>query len=185
MHPQLESIAGEFRSALDRFDRLAAAVPADAWDRRADPDRWSVAECIGHLNLTAEAFRPRVVAGLEEARRLGGAAPARYRRDPAGWLLWRVMAPPPLFRVKTSAPFVPEAGEAKDAMAAHFRALQQEQLEWVVQGDGLPLERVRVPSPFAGRVRYNVFSCLSILPRHQHRHLWQAEQVVAALGRTP
>jgi len=25
-------------------------------------------------------------------------------------------------------------------------------------------------------VRYNVFAALSIMARHQHRHLWQAEQ---------
>jgi hypothetical protein len=26
-------------------------------------------------------------------------------------------------------------------------------------------------------VRYNLYSCFTILPRHQHRHLWQAERV--------
>jgi len=26
-------------------------------------------------------------------------------------------------------------------------------------------------------VRYNLYACFTILPRHQHRHLWQAERV--------
>jgi len=31
-------------------------------------------------------------------------------------------------------------------------------------------------------VRYNLFACFTILPLHQHRHLWQAERVWAGGG---
>ena len=48
------------------------------------------------------------------------------------------------------------------------------------QADGLPLDRILVESPFDARVRYNLYSALVMLPRHQHRHLDQAE---AAAGR--
>ena len=43
--------------------------------------------------------------------------------------------------------------------------------------DGLPLGKVKVPSPFAAGARYNLYSCFVILPRHQVRHLEQAEEV--------
>ena len=41
------------------------------------------------------------------------------------------------------------------------------------------------PGSFMGpvidaRARYNVFAALSIMARHQHRHLWQAEQAARA-----
>jgi len=41
---------------------------------------------------------------------------------------------------------------------------------------------VRVTSPFNARVRYNLYACFTILPRHQHRHLWQAERVWGEKG---
>ena len=31
-------------------------------------------------------------------------------------------------------------------------------------------------APIDARARYNLFAALGIVPRHQHRHLWQAEQ---------
>ena len=43
--------------------------------------------------------------------------------------------------------------------------------------EGLAIDRVRIPSPFNPRIQYNAWSALVIIPRHQHRHLWQAEQV--------
>jgi hypothetical protein len=53
----------------------------------------------------------------------------------------------------------------------------------VEEADGLALGRIRITSPFDSRLRYNLFSCLTILPRHQQRHIWQAEQVLERLRR--
>ena len=64
---------------------------------------------------------------------------------------------------------------------AEFARWQREQTAVVAEADGLPLGRLWIISPFDARIRYNAFACLTILPRHQHRHLWQAEQVKAAL----
>lgn len=187
LHPQLSAIATEFRTALERLRALGKAVPADGWADRPAPGRWSVAECIAHLNLTSHAFLPLLEEGLARARRLGGPPPGRYRRDLAGWLLWRTLPPPVRIRFRTTAPFLPEAARPADQLIAEFETLQAAQVELLQAADGIPLAKVRIASPFSARVRYNLFSCFSVLPPHQHRHLWQAEQAVvsAHLGGSP
>lgn len=177
MNPQLSALVEEFRGAQDRLRRLRDALPGEDWTRRVDPDRWSVAECVEHLNLTGRAYLPVIRDALEEGGRIGGAAPGRYRRDPVGWLLWKTMGPPVRHRVRTPAAFVPAVAGSVEELVAEFDRLQAEQISLTAAADGLPLGKVRVRSPFEQRVRYNLFSCLSILPRHQHRHLWQAERV--------
>ena len=182
MHPQLAAIVDEFDAAQRRLHRLAERVPEDAWARRPDPRRWSVGECVEHLNLTARAFLPRLRDGLAEARRIGGPAPARHRRDVLGWLLWRTLPPPVrVAKSRTTAPFVPGGRLPPAELLADFDRLQAEQIALVESADGLPLGRVRIASPFAEKVRYDLFSALSILPRHQERHVWQAEQVLAGI----
>lgn len=181
MHPQLQQIADELAAAEARLRRLATVVPPGRWLTRADPDRWSVAECVAHLNLTARAYLPLIRRATAEARALGGRAPARYRRDPVGWLLWRLAGPPVRHRVRTTAPFIPEAMRSEAGLVEAFVELQAEQVAAVHAADGLPLGRVRVTSPFDPRVRYNLYSCLSILAPHQERHLWQAERVLDRL----
>jgi hypothetical protein len=64
---------------------------------------------------------------------------------------------------------------------AEFDRWQADQLTCVRHADDLPLSRLWISSPFNRRIRYNVYAGLTILPRHQHRHLWQAEQVWATL----
>jgi hypothetical protein len=183
MHPQLDAVVREFAGAEARLGRLAGVVPAGWWTRRADPARWSMAECVAHLNLTARAFLPLIRAAIAQARKLGGRPPARYRRDPVGWVLWRTSGPPVRHRVRTTAVFIPQSLTSEAGLLEAFATYQAEQVDAVRQADGLPLQRVRVTSPFDPRIRYSLYSCLTILPPHQHRHLWQAEQVLEQLRR--
>jgi len=182
LHPQLEAVRAEFVSAQGRLHQLIRSVPRAVWNQRPDPARWSVAECVGHLNLTAIAYLPLLRDALERARRLSRPAPKRYRRDPIGWILWRTQGPPVRHRLKTIAAFVPGANQLPAELIAEFDRLQDAQISCVREADGLPLGRIWIRSPFDPRIRYNTYSCLTILPRHQHRHLWQAEQVWARLS---
>jgi hypothetical protein len=177
VHPQLQAVIDELGTAQARLHALAAATPPAAWSRRSDPARWSIAECVAHLNLTSAAFVPllrQALAGPAEA-----IVTKRYRRDPMGWLLWWTMGPPVRLRLKTAAPFIPQATAGPAELMAEFDRWQAELVGCVRKAEGLPLGRLWVRSPFNARARYNVYAALTILPRHQHRHLWQAEQVAA------
>jgi hypothetical protein len=136
---------------------------------------------VEHLNLTAEAYLALLGDALALGRAMNERAPAsrRYRRDPVGWLMWRIAGPPVRRRIKTTSAFVPRADRPPHQLVADFDRLQAAQIRCVAEADGLPLGRLWIRSPFDARVRYNAYSCLTILPRHQQRHLWQAEQVAA------
>src|SRR2546422_6785427 len=84
MHPQLQLVAEEYRSAQARLHELVSGVPEERWGRRADPTRWSVAECVAHLNLTSLAYVPLLSHAVSRARMLERRPPGRYRRDPIG-----------------------------------------------------------------------------------------------------
>lgn len=184
LHPQLRAIVEELEQAMARLHALTAAVPEGAWATRPDPERWSVGECVAHLNLTSAAFVPPIRAALASApTRPPRTARPPLRRDPIGWLLWRTLSPPVRFRVKTTAPFVPQGVAAPGALIADFERWQGEQIACVHEANDRDLGRYRIRSPFDPRFTYNLYSALTILPRHQHRHLWQAEQVLNRLSR--
>lgn len=140
-----------------------------------------MAECVAHLNLTADAFLPLLHAALDQGRKAGRAAIRRYRRDPVGWLLWRTGGPPVRHRVRTTAPFVPTATAPLPELLVQFHQRHEGLVRCVAAAEGLHLGRLWIRSPFDPRIRYNMYACLSILPRHEHRHLWQAERVLATL----
>ena len=176
MHPDLVAIAADFAVASRRLDALEQALASEQWKRRPAEQGWSAIECIQHLNLTAEATLPRLREGIGRASRLDEPVRASYRRDFFGWLLWRGLRQPGRFKTKTAPSFVPDANRPVPEVLASFRRLQNEQIACVGDADGLPIDRVRIASPFNERIRYSVYSALTILAVHQLGHLWQAEQ---------
>lgn len=182
MHPQLQAVADHYGSARERLHRLLATVPAERWAEHPPSGGWSPAECVAHLNLTSLAFIPELTRACEQARALGRPAPARYRRGLIGALLFRVTGPGKGMKVKTAASFVPNASVPAAQLVAEFDRLQDEQMALTRMADGLPIDRIKVPSPFDQRVKYNAYAALTILPNHQHRHLQQAEQAWAAVS---
>ena len=178
MHPQLQVIADELNFATARLHALASATPDAMWSVRADPERWSVGECVAHLNLTGQAYESLLTEGVARAKAAGPRDPGRrYRRDPMGWLLWKMLPPPVRFRVPTPASFIPQGAHPKAPTVAEFMRLQQLFLDLLAEADGLPMKEVKVQSPFSAKTKYDLYSCFSVLAPHEHRHLWQAEQL--------
>ena len=178
MHPQLQAIADELHFATARLHALASATPDEKWSTRNDPDRWSVGECVAHLNLTGQAYDRILREAVMRAKAAGPADPGRrYRRDITGWLLWKMMPPPVRFRLPTPAAFVPQGTLPKRETVLEFEHLQQLTLQLLAESDGCPMKEVKVRSPFNDQVHYDLYSCFSVLAPHQHRHLWQAENV--------
>jgi len=179
----LARIVRGFGEAASQLHLLADGLPEDLWSRRNDPDRWSVAECVAHLNLTGRAYVPLLQDALDRARSLPDRAPTRYRRDPVGWLLSVSTGPLPRLggarfgKVRTAPAFVPDREVPRARTLEEFDRLQVEQVDAVRSSEGLPIHRVQITSPFDRRVRYNLYSALVILPRHQLRHIGQAEAV--------
>jgi hypothetical protein len=181
----LARIIREFGEAASQLHLLVDGLPEDLWARRNDPNRWSVAECVAHLNLTGRAYVPLLREALDKARALPERNPGRYRRDPIGWLL--SVTTGPLLRfgsfklgsVKTTPTFVPEKDLPRARTLEEFDRLQAEQIDVARSSEGLAVHRVQVTSPFDRRIRYNLYSALVILPRHQIRHVQQAEAVWA------
>lgn len=183
MRIELTGILEQFEGAQARLHRLADELTETRWAERADPDRWSVAEGVAHLNLTSRAYLPLLREAIDEANKVGVPTPRRYRRDALGWMLSSLMGPVPRlgrFRigaVKTIPAFVPEGDLPRTELLKEFDRLQQEQMDFVQAADGRPIHRVWVISPFDERLRYTLYSTFVILPRHQLRHLVQAERV--------
>ena len=128
------------------------------------------------------AFLPRIRAALDEGHRAGLSGHGPYRLDFWGWMLCRMLEPPARMKVKTPASFVPAGTEPPAKVSADFDRLQDLLVQCVEASDGLPIQKLKVSSPFAKRLRYNLYSAYRVIPAHQRRHLWQAGQVLASLG---
>jgi hypothetical protein len=181
--PQLRTLETELAEAQSRAHQLVEGLPAEDWNRRPAPQRWSIGEQIIHLNLTTHAYLPPLEEALAKARESGLTGEGPFRRGFFGWLLERLTEPPVRLRFKTSAPFIPSEVEPPAEALAEFDRLQGLLTATFRRSAGLALDRVNVVSPFDARVRYNVYFSFRILAAHQRRHLWLAERIRKEISR--
>jgi hypothetical protein len=183
VHPQLQAIVIDLETARERLRMMQSNVPADLWDRQPAAGGWSVSECIDHLNLTTEALLPALRLARAQALGMVHGAPRRYRFDLIGFLIWKIIGPSCRLKTKTTAAFVPLRRRPGATVLAEFERLQADVTTLVRDCNTLPIDRVKVCSPFDLGVRFNLYAAFMLLAQHQQRHLRQAEQ--AAVCQAP
>lgn len=181
----------ELRGYLDRIEAvkrdaqaLVSEVSEAQFNWRPGPERWSIGDCLVHLNLAMTITLPAFDRAIERGRARGflGQGPFRY-----GWFAtWmaRGMEPPPKWRTKTFKVLrVPSGVEyTRDRVLPEFLKLRDQLAERVRRADGLDLKRVRTVSPVSSLLRLPLGAYFWFAIAHDRRHLWQAHQVRAQAG---
>lgn len=180
--PQLSELKQQLLEARERAHRVCEGLTHAIWTTRPAESRWSIGECLIHLNMTSERFLPLIDEAVRHGRARGLTGTGPYSRGLVGWALARALEPPYRLRIRTGPAFTPARVDPIPDVLERFDYLQQELLTRIDSAAGLALDRLRVISPFDSRVKYNLMATFTIIPTHQRRHLWQAEQVKAVLG---
>jgi hypothetical protein len=181
--PPLDDIGAQLEAASARAQEIAADLSPALLGRRPDPGAWSVAECLAHLSLTADAYLPAIREALAGGRRrqlvrTGGAS---FRIEFTARMLAWWLEPPYRMKSRTTAAFVPGVERPEDALS-DFLVRQRQLLDLLAEAEGLALDRLEIESPFAKRLRYNVYAAFLLVAVHERRHLWQAGQTLRKLG---
>lgn len=181
--PASSPLPDDVRKVLDdleanerRAEALVAGLDSASLNWRPDGSSWSTAQCLDHLNVANRVYLEAMRPAIEDARRKG-----RKRRGAVrpGWFeRWFVasLEPPPKRKLPAPKKIVPAFSGEKEALLAEFRRLHAETAALLRQSADLDLG-VRFPNPFIPLLRFTVWTGFVIIPTHERRHLWQAEQL--------
>jgi len=173
-----EQLQRQFREIAARAAALRERFDAAAFALRPQPASWSAAECLVHLNMSADPYFPMWRAAIEQSTRRRQTPRESYRLDFWGWVLVWTLEQPPLFRFSTKNPFEPVNAGPIDEVLPAFLERQQRILQAIEDSRLVALDAIRITSPFARRVRYSMWSSFGVTAAHERRHLWQAERAL-------
>ncbi len=142
---------------------------------------WSVGECLDHLNRVARGYVPAMEEVVETAD-LRNEGSYRY-----GWISRKFIdsLAPGTRPLKTAGAMKPAPVDGsrsqlnKDETITEFLALTARYVEIIRRSEGLDLAGVKMRSPFLWLLRLPIGAFMEALGQHAHRHLDQAERVVA------
>lgn len=178
LHAPLDEYVHQYRDLERDARRLTDGLSDAQLNWKPDAKRWSIGQCLAHLNAVGGPYADALEKAIDEARERGLAtgAPVRY-----SWLeRWaiRTMEPPPGWRMPAPAMFKPQTPEHTLAeVMGEYAALKRHYLELLARADGLDVGRFKIASPESKLIRLRVGAAFAFLASHERRHLWQARQV--------
>lgn len=172
--PSIE-IGEQIADSRRRAEALIADLTPDQLTRRPHPGKWSIAECLAHLNMTAETVQKIMARGIAQAKHEKKFGEGPFSIGPNGRLLVWIAEPPPKFRIRAPKNVRPPA--AIDDPLQVLPAFMKAQDEWerlMREQEGLDLAKIKVGQ---GIFRMRLAAALPWMMAHQRRHLLQAENV--------
>ncbi len=182
---QLRLWARRFDENRERFEALVAELTDEQAVWQPAAGRWSVSECIDHLNVTGDGYQPRMADAIAHGRRRGLTGSAPYRGwTIAGRLILYILEPQKRHKAKAPGVFQPAPGSALELaqLREGFLAVHKRWGQLLADADGLSLGRIVFASPAARFLRITLAEAFRIQVLHEERHLRQAERVVASAG---
>ena len=171
---------------IDDCERGAEAIVAGMSDesvnaRPAPGTGWSVAQCLHHLAVINEFYLRGCLAVVQvaahEGRRFDGLRPTLFGRR-----FVESMEPPVRTRIKARPVAEPAPTMPRDQLVPLFKASHDGYRQLVIASAATDINRVIMPNPFFRVIRMRLSTILLIIPAHDRRHLWQAENVKRALS---
>lgn len=181
MNLDSDSIKRHIEESRSRAAELAGGLTAEQLIQRPEPSQWSIAECIAHLNATANTVQGLVAEGVERGKREKILGTGPFDIGTKGRFLVWFAEPPP--KVKITAPRRVQPPAKIDQPLQVFEGFMAVQDGWerlLRESAGLDLARIKV-GPRLSAFRVRLAAVWPWMMAHQRRHLLQAEKVREAV----
>jgi hypothetical protein len=176
--PEIDQFRNQFEQLTAEADALTTPLSDEQFLWRPGLDRWSIAECLDHLNATARVYLPALDEGISDAIRRGVYSEGPFKYNWLGRLSVRFSDPP--MRLKAPADIQPAAGRTRREILNAFRAYQVQFIDRLRQANGVDLARARVRMSRSSWLRIPLGSGFELMIVHSRRHLAQARRVMDA-----
>ena len=180
MKPDLVEELRDYYEQLENIkeDALELTAPLEdtQFNWRPSLKRWSISECLGHLNLANGLDVPMLAGEIERARSAGLTAKGPFHYGFLSRAVIRFTEPPANFKTKAPKAYKPASGQPKDKVVAEFISIHDRLLDLISRANGLDLARIKVPTLFP-RVKFSLGQRFALLAAHDRRHLRQAWDV--------
>lgn len=184
VNAEIETYQDQLLSVRQDVPGIVRGLAAAEFNQRPGENRWSIAECLDHLDATARLFMPVFDAAIQKGQSRGLTSNGPFAYPLLERLFMAAMEPPPRFRFRAPAALAPAPSDRDPGEALHeFLAWQERLGERILRADGLDLRRVRMRSPVQPWLAYSLGTGFAAILAHERRHLWQARLVRNELER--
>lgn len=173
----LLNLEKQFEELKTSVNNLTEDLSEEQFNTKPAPDRWSVAECISHLNVTWNLYKNLIADAVAKNQNLSFKNPDDFQPRFIMKKFTEMMEPPYKFKMKTFAQFVSNEKLSKQETINKFNEGIEEAVKFINTGENVDIKKTIIVSPVSKFIKYQLGELFPFLAAHARRHIWQAENV--------
>lgn len=180
LFPELKEHCNQLDAIKDEVAMMLKKIGHPGFNWKPSSDRWSVGECLDHLNVLGSKFIPefeKAIAKGQERKKVGK-PPFRY-----GILdKWFISYLEPSSKKKIKSPRIYKPAKSsldKNETLRAFVKLQDDLKRIITKANGLNLKRIRVSSPAIHLLRLSLGAWFIAHIAHEKRHVLQMQRIIS------
>ncbi|OON66207.1 DinB family protein [Hymenobacter sp. CRA2] len=170
-----QAVADIRRVTQDRFRPLSE----DQLNRGPAPGKWSVGQCLEHLNIIGGLYLPVMNQRLRKATERGTRPAEFVKHGPIGRRLTQAMLTPAREKpLKTPQQFAPSGSRLPRTVVEVFLRQLDDLDHQLRQARNINANAVRIPNAIVPLLRLRLTDQFAFMVAHLQRHIAQAERVL-------
>jgi len=164
------------KTANDQF----VSAPEEVLLRQPAPGKWSVAQCLDHLNAYSRFYIP-VVEKAIQAKLTGSLTPAPSPVFKSGWLgdyFTKMMTPKtdgqPGMKMQAPKAYRPLADLDPKQVVPEFIEWQERMKKVLEQANLVNLQSIKIPTTLGNWLKFSLGDTFRFVIAHEQRHMAQA-----------
>lgn len=173
----IDNFSTTLNNNLKRIDSTFDSLSLNQINWKPGSKIWSVGECINHLVITNGLYLKK----MKEFVLKGTSNPNddfNYSQSFIGELLTKAVDPENVKKSKTFKVFDPLESSASKSVVQDYALIMKGFIEMVKDMNGINLKKIKFSSPVNIFIRLNLGDPLIFIPKHDERHLVQAERII-------
>ncbi|WP_324673449.1 DinB family protein [Hymenobacter sp. GOD-10R] len=168
----LQQLHTEVRNLQATVETELAPLDDFILNFKPSPERWSVLECLEHLNRYSRYYNLAIANAVQKV-------PARVKQEPLrySWLGRKsigMMEPSNNKQYKTVKHMNPTGSDLGRNVLTEFQAHQTQLLQLLTSAQKTDLNKKAVPVEFFRLLKLGIGEALEFVVRHEERHVQQA-----------
>jgi len=176
-HQIIKNCITATQANIERAIKSFSYLPENQFNWKPQADKWSIGECISHLVKTNNLYLTKIESIFTLAA-FGAEKDFHYKQSFMGKLIAKGVDPASVRKIKTFKVFFPASSNFQKNIIDEYINSSKKFIELARKMLSLDLRKYKISSPVNNWIRLNLGDPLIIIPKHDERHLNQAEKVM-------
>lgn len=174
----IETLKNDTQSIIQTVENEFSTLTTDQQTWKPNPEKWSIAECLEHLNIYGRYYLPTITTQMEKSN---SEAQATYSGGLLGNYFVNSMLPKQgtvVNKMKTPTAYNPTKSEMENKnYLKDFLEQQQTLLTLLNQSKKVNLQNTKIPISISKWVRIKLGDTFRFIIAHNQRHILQAQNL--------